>query len=143
MIICMYKSPGVALDMEDEQFPMDEIVESMEAEPLPIIRPQELHQDQSTTRSSKIVVGLFLFSIVITCAVSSKLSLVWLVSGLNSAPHNPEDISKAVGYYWQLLLVLLIPQFVTFFRTLFFGVCGKQSRTFPWPTRRAILTVSA
>ena len=140
----MHKSPGVALDMEGEQFQM-EIVESMEAEPLPIIRPQELHQDQSTTRSSKVVVGLFLFSIVITCAVSSKLSLVWLVSGLNSAPQNdnPEDISKAVGYYWQLLLVLLIPQFVTFFRTLFFGVCGKQSRTFPWPTRRAILTVSA
>ena len=122
-----------------------------------LIRPTQTdHQDQSNTHSSKItkfLVGTLLFSIVITCTVLSKLSLISLVSqfnktidGINSV-NNSEAIQlslhdRAAGIFWQLLFIILIPQFVTFFRALLFGVCGKQSRTFPWPTLKATPTVS-
>ncbi|KAL5496354.1 hypothetical protein EMCRGX_G012619 [Ephydatia muelleri] len=120
-----------------------------------LIRPTQTdHQDQSNTHSSKItkfLVGTLLFSIVITCTVLSKLSLISLVSqfnktidGINSV-NNSEAIQlslhdRAAGIFWQLLFIILIPQFVTFFRALLFGVCGKQSRTFPWPTLKATPT---
>lgn len=124
-----------------------------------LIRPttQTDEDDQSKARCSKItkvVVGMLLFSIVITCTVLSKLSLISLTSQLNDTIGEIRQIelnnsetatamhNRAAGLFWQLLFIILIPQFVTFFRALFFGVCGKQSRTFPWPTRRAIVTVS-
>ena len=122
-----------------------------------LIRPTQTdHQDQSNTHCSKItkfLVGTLLFSIVITCTVLSKLSLISLVSRFNktidsiNSVNNSEALqlslhNRAAGIFWQLLFIILIPQFVTFFRALLFGVCGKQSRTFPWPTPRAILTVS-
>ena len=122
-----------------------------------LIRPTQTdHQDQSNTHCSKItkfLVGTLLFSIVITCTVLSKLSLISLVSqfnktidGINSV-NNSEAIQlslhdRAAGIFWQMLFIILIPQFVTFFRALLFGVCGKQSRTFPWPTLKATLKVS-
>ena len=122
-----------------------------------LIRPttQTDEDDQSKARCSKItkvVVGMLLFSIVITCTVLSKLSLISLTSQLNDTIGEIRQIelnnsetatamhNRAAGLFWQLLFIILIPQFVTFFRALFFGVCGKQSRTFPWPTRRAIVT---
>eukprot|EP00731_Ephydatia_muelleri_P007854 Em0004g192a len=98
----------------------------------------------------KVLVRVLLFSIVVTCTVFSKLSLISLVSRLNKTIDdirrtNDSEATlhdRAAGFFWQLLFIILIPQFVTFFRALLFGVCGKQSRLFPWPTLRAILTVS-
>eukprot|EP00731_Ephydatia_muelleri_P036985 Em0369g8a len=96
----------------------------------------------------KVLVRVLLFSIVVTCTVFSKLSLISLVSRLNKTIDdirrtNDSEATlhdRAAGFFWQLLFIILIPQFVTFFRALLFGVCGKQSRLFPWPTLRAILT---
>eukprot|EP00731_Ephydatia_muelleri_P007821 Em0004g159a len=96
----------------------------------------------------KVLVRVLLFSIVVTCTVFSKLSLISLVSRLNETIdniHRTNDSeatvhNRAAGFFWQLLFIVLIPQFVTLFRALLFGVCGKQSRLFPWPTLRAIFT---
>eukprot|EP00731_Ephydatia_muelleri_P038159 Em0668g2a len=95
----------------------------------------------------KVLVRVLLFSIVVTCTVFSKLSLISLVSRLNKTIDdirrtNDSEATlhdRAAGFFWQLLFIILIPQFVTLFRALLFGVCGKQSRLFPWPTLRAIL----
>lgn len=121
-----------------------ELAESVAVDEL--IRPQTPHEDQSTSKILKIFVGLLLFSIVVTCTVLSKLSLIYLLTCLNDTIRqdgSPDDRNiMAASLYWQLLFIVLIPQFVTFARTLFFGVCGKQSHTFPWPTRKAFVIVS-
>eukprot|EP00731_Ephydatia_muelleri_P007927 Em0004g265a len=97
----------------------------------------------------KFLVRVLLFSIVVTCTVFSKLSLISLVSRLNETIddiHRTNDSEatltplhdRAAGFFWQLLFIILIPQFVTLFRALLFGVFKSG----PWPTLRAILAVS-
>ena len=97
----------------------------------------------------KFLVRVLLFSIVVTCTVFSKLSLISLVSRLNETIDdirrtNDSEATltplhdRAAGIFWQLLFIILIPQFVTLFRALLFGVFKSG----PWPTLRAILAVS-
>ena len=99
----------------------------------------------------KFLVRTLLFSIVVTCTVFSKLSLISLVSRLNETiddirinSTNDSEATltslhdRAAGFFWQLLFIILIPQFVNFFRALLFGVFKSG----PWPTQRAILAVS-
>ena len=99
----------------------------------------------------KFLVRALLFSIVVTCTVFSKLSLISLVSRLNETiddirinSTNDSEATltslhdRAAGFFWQLLFIILIPQFVNFFRALLFGVFKSG----PWPTLRAILAVS-
>ena len=113
----------------------------------------ESHSTQCKTLcliAIKVLVRVLLFSIVVTCTVFSKLSLISLVSRLNETIDDLRRASdseatlhnRAAGIFWQLLFIILIPQFVTFIRALLFGVCGKQSRLFPWPTPKAIVVVS-
>lgn len=101
----------------------------------------------------KFLFGVLLFLTVLTCNVLSKLSLVSLTEKLWIASHNISDQStpsvlqasntnKAVTVYWQLFLVVIIPQCVTFIRSFAFGVLGKSSRSFPWPSIVGTIVVS-
>ena len=95
-------------------------------------------------RALKVAIGVLLLVVVLFFTVLSKLTLISMTSRLNAAlaRDEPSD-SDIVSLYWQLLFVIMVPQCITFLRTMMRGVCGKRTATFPWPTFRALLVVSA
>lgn len=101
--------------------------------------------------SIKIIFGLIFFVIVLVSSVLSKLSLVslsdslrhytWGVQKKDSTAMNREAKVNVVALYWQLLLILMVPNCLTFLRCFFFGFLGKTVKSFPWPTGKAMLLV--
>ena len=99
------------------------------------------------------IIGVLLFAIVLVCSVLSKLSLLsitdhlrqltWDITPRNeSGPGLIRHRSKAAGLYWQLFLIMVLPNCITFVRSLVFGVFGKRKESFPWPSRWALVGVS-
>ena len=43
--------------------------------------------------------------------------------------------------YWQLVIIIILPHFLTFLRSAFVGVIGKTNSAYPWPRRSALLAV--
>ncbi len=102
----------------------------------------------------KLILGAIFFLIVLFSSVLSKLTLVSLTDSLRHYSGILENNSKDVKdsevkdvyevavLYWQLLLILLVPNILTFLRCLFFGALGKTRKSYPWPRWRAIILVS-
>ena len=105
----------------------------------------------------RVAVRLLLFLLVLSALVASKVSLVTILGRLrsmtnyslsaesgtsNDVADTDGDIKTAVGLYWQLLLILVIPNMITWVRALFNGVIGKSASQ-PWPKYKAILMVSS
>lgn len=133
----------------------------------PAPRPRDMEeqgaQEESDSGSSRRVllsvkafIGVLLFVFVLVCLVLSKVTLVsmtdrlrnhtWKIAESHSADAGGDlrwQRSEAAVLYWQLLFVMVLPSCVTFLRAFFFGVFGKTRRTFPWPTFRAGVMVSA
>ena len=102
-----------------------------------------------------------LFFVIISCTfTASKLSFLHLIDALVlSSPNSATNITndseldiaddyltedyeqKSITIYWQLLLILIIPNIVTCLRCLFSGVF-KSRKNYPWPQKTAILIVS-
>ena len=87
--------------------------------------------------------------------VLSKLTLISLTGRLRRLTHSSsqdlnvskinitmEDRNSAVTLYWHLLLIVLIPNILTFLRCLLLGVLGKTTKSFPWPSTKALMIVS-
>lgn len=99
----------------------------------------------------KVMCEIFLSCLVLLCTVFSKLSLVGLASHLgevrrllnNGSGSDPDAIRQGVSLYWQLLLILLIPNCITFLRCLLFGFVGKSAQSFPFPRKSAFIAVRA
>lgn len=98
----------------------------------------------------KFAVGILFFFAVLLCTVFSKLTLISLTGQLHNVTYNlTEENSddskkeKAITLYWQLLLVIMIPNIVTFLRCLVFGVLGKTRKSYPWPKAQAAVIVSS
>jgi hypothetical protein len=91
----------------------------------------------------KATIGLVFLIVILASTVLSKLTLVTLTDQLRVADDDPapEAHVTRVTLYWYLLLILLIPSFITFIRCLVVGVIGKTTISFPWPTGKAILYV--
>ena len=89
----------------------------------------------------KAAIGFVFLIVVLASSVLSKLTLVTLTDQLRIAHTNgsPETL---VTLYWYIQFILLIPSFITFIRCLVVGVIGKTTKSFPWPTGKAILYVS-
>ena len=45
--------------------------------------------------------------------------------------------------FFQLTLILVIPEVISVIRCLIWGVIGKTSKSFPWPSRSALVVVSS
>lgn len=121
---------------------------SVGSETLPVMKLETLNRCRGRVgtnvrsfRALKVVIGALLLVLVLSSAVVSKLTLISMTSRLGSALVDDEP-GAAVSLYWQLLFVIMVPQCVTFVRTMLRGVCGKRTSTFPWPTFRALLVVS-
>lgn len=128
------------------------------------LKEQLIADDKSESRRKKriflaikVVFGVFFFVLVLTCTIFSKLTLVSLTDKLRRVTHyngsklssdNQEDILPldteediAISIYWQLLLVMTIPTFITLLRSFFLGVLGKSTENFPWPKFKSIIAV--
>ena len=86
----------------------------------------------------KATIGIVLLVVVLASSVLSKLTLVTLTDQLRAA----ENKDNQVTFYWYIQFVLLIPSFITLVRCFVVGVFGKTSKSFPWPSGKAILYVS-
>ena len=90
----------------------------------------------------KAAIGLVFLIAILASAVLSKLTLVTLTDQLRIAKgDSPEARETQVTLYWYIQLILLIPSFITFVRCFVVGVIGKTTKSFPWPTGKAILYV--
>ncbi len=115
---------------------------------------EDLKESTEPTRAIfmiKVLFGFVFYILVLVCTVFSKLTLVKLTDNLREATFcNDSSTAKeckskdglAVSLYWQLLLVMIIPTFIEFLRSLVFGVLGKTTKTYPWPRMKSIIVVS-
>ena len=100
----------------------------------------------------KFSTEIFLSFVVLLCSVFSKLTLVGLTNHLghaaalvrnNTTTISSSDIaSEAASLYWQLLLILMIPNCLTIVRCLVFGFIGKSNNNFPFPSTKSTIVVS-
>ena len=107
---------------------------------------------RATVLVFKFIIEIILSFLVLGCSVFSKLSIAGLIDNLkeisnsllnlNGTNPDTETVSRGVSIYWQLLLILWIPNALTFLRCLFFGTLGKSIQNFPFPSGKALLTVS-
>ena len=86
----------------------------------------------------KTAIGIVLLVVVLASSVLSKLTLVTLTDQLRAAENKDDQVT----FYWYIQFVLLIPSFITLVRCFVVGVFGKTSKSFPWPSGKAILYVS-
>lgn len=101
----------------------------------------------------KFFIGILLFVFVLACSIFSKLTLISITDQLRNITWNitvsgtpaPDEIanrSHAARLYWQLFLIVVLPNVFAFVRSFVFGVFGKTKKSFPWPVPSSILLVS-
>ena len=80
-----------------------------------------------------------------TATVVSKVSVVSITGRMFSlsesvTPESRNDRVRSVLFI-QLVFLLLIPEVLSFIRCLCWGVIGKSTKKYPWPTRREMFEV--
>ena len=101
----------------------------------------------------KFFIGILLFVFVLACSIFSKLTLISITDQLRNITWNItvsgtpalDEIanrSHAARLYWQLFLIVVLPNVFAFVRSFVFGVFGKTKKSFPWPVPSSILLVS-
>ena len=73
---------------------------------------------------------LFMFSAILFCLVASKLSLVLISQHLNDYKKGDDSVS-----FLMLLLIMMIPQFLAFFRSLASSAFSSKEY---WPSKMAV-----
>ena len=88
--------------------------------------------------------ALFLIgACVLVGTVLSKISLVSITGRMFNLTRFPDEhvLPRSVLFI-QLTFFLVIPEIVSFIRCLVWGVIGKTTESFPWPTISAFVLVS-
>ena len=97
-----------------------------------------------TLRVIKVVSLLLIGACALVGMVFSKITFVSITSRMytlcNSA--NVENNKKSVIFF-QLVFILVIPELLSLLYCLIWGFIGKTSRSFPWPSWKAMVLVSA
>ena len=79
-------------------------------------------------------------------AVLSKVTLVSITGRMftliSSRDGHMNTVPDQSVLFIQLTLILIIPEVVSFFRCLIWGVIGKTTNHFPWPNKSAFIGVS-
>jgi hypothetical protein len=116
--------------------------------------------EKSSSNACLHYCGIY-FVFIILAFSSSFLSKITLVSLTNSLKYHTwmyqnESIAiseeeqdnwdmqhwdDSVSLYWQLLLIMMVPNGLTFLRCLLFGCLWKTKKTYPWPTWCAVFWV--
>lgn len=102
-------------------------------------------------RNIKRIALALIASCICVGAVMSKVSLVSITDRMNPRFNLGFNLTGFADEYppphrsvlfIQLILLLVIPEVVSFVRCLVWGVIGKTTRSFPWPSRCAFFWVS-
>ena len=96
------------------------------------------------------IAKLAAISFVVLCAIIgatlNKVTLVSITGRMyNVTNHNNSSIKNhRLGsiYFIELVIIMAIPDVVSFFRCLIWGVIGKTAETHPWPSWKSIVMVS-
>ena len=93
------------------------------------------------------IAKLAAISFVVLCAIiGATLNKVTLVSitGIvyNVTNHSIKNHRLGSIYFIELVVIMAIPDVVSFFRCLIWGVIGKTAETHPWPSWKSIVMVS-
>jgi len=82
-----------------------------------------------------------------TTTVMNKVSLVSITGRMfyiskHIQKVKDDTISRSILFI-QLVFLLIIPEVISFIRCLCWGVIGKSTKKYPWPTRNEMFLVSA
>ena len=96
----------------------------------------------------KWIALIFIALCVLVGSVMSKVTFVSIAgrmfSTLNISAPGPDDHTDTRSLLFiQLTISLVIPEAVSFIRCLVWGVIGKTTESYPWPSRSAFLWVSS
>ena len=95
-------------------------------------------------RIIKIVALVLIAACTLVGTVFSKISFVSITSRMYTLyTDNSSANSDKSQIFVQLVFILVVPEIVCFLHCLVWGVIGKTDRSFPWPSRKAVLLVSA
>ena len=102
----------------------------------------------------QLVVKPLVCLLVLATLVASKVSITTMLARLHtmssfggfsnttiSSDDQDRNTKTAIRIYWQLLIILAVPNLIAWVRSLFNGIIGK-SATKPWPKKTAIIGVS-
>lgn len=118
---------------------------------------EDVTQSQQIFQSSRAkvktlvwVVKLLLFGSVLACLVLSKITLIKIFAELHLLSNFSNSNFSHPGYsqeqdasnlYWMLFFIVLVPNIVSWFRSLLSGLLSKSPHR-PWPKCSAIFGVS-
>ena len=105
---------------------------------------EETHQQSLFLRIIKYIALCLIALCVCAGAVLSKVSLVSITGRMFylSKSDPDDDPTPRSVLFIQLTFMLVVPEVVSFVSCLVRGVIGKTTKSFPWPTWRALVCVS-
>ena len=109
--------------------------------------PDNTKTRRTLLRIIKVMALVFIALCVGVGSVVSKVSLVSITSHSRIINYTQSSDGRAGAspesvLFIQLTLLLVIPEVVSFIRCLVWGVIGKTSESYPWPSKSAFLKVS-
>ena len=106
------------------------------------------------SKTRRCFVQLVVCLLVLATLVASNVSITTMLARLHtmasfggfsnttiSSDDQDRNTMAAIGLYWQLLIILAVPNLITWVRSLFNGIVGK-CKTQPWPKKKFIFGVS-
>ena len=101
----------------------------------------------NTLRVVKAISLLLIGVIALFGMIFSKISFVSITTRMYSLYTYPgssqDDESNKSAIFFQLVVILVIPEIVSLGHCLIRGFLGKSSNTFPWPNWKSIVLVSS
>ena len=159
-------SPVHSSDDEEEELLSQDAAENELEQTLEHKKSRVFSKSRNTVRLAVVVMKLLMFLLVLSTLVASKVSIVIILNHLHSmtdygnsstiynatargksfdsGPNETaisSSVKTAVNLYWQLLLIVMIPNAITWVRAFFNGVLGKSSSQ-PWPSWLSCFKVS-
>jgi len=112
--------------------------------------PTESPYYANTLRIIKLASLLLIAGCALVGMVISKISFVSITSRMYtlsySHPLTRDDEktnkNQKSMIFFQLVFILVIPEIMCLGHCLLWGVIGKTSKNFPWPSRKAVILVS-
>ena len=94
-------------------------------------------------RIIKIVALIIIAACTLVGTVFSKITFVSITGRMYSLTLATGSDADQSQLFVQLVFILIVPEVVSFLHSLAWGVIGKTDRSFPWPSWRAVILVSA
>ena len=109
-----------------------------------------LSHSANTLRAVKVVSLLLIGVFALFGMVFSKITFVSITSRMYTLymhPNKTQDDHETISgnrsaIFFQIVVILIVPEIVCLGHCLIWGFIGKSSKTFPWPSWKSIVSVS-